>query len=257
MNLGIGSQNFIVTGSSSGLGRAVAERLADEGASLMIIARRNEILRELSDKYPGQITVLAGDVREASVQDAIADYSLNKGLHGIFVNAGGPPARKISETSITDWDDAYQLLIRWKVSLVTRLLPVMTNQGYGRILFSESASVKQPVENLVLSNSLRLVIAGFSKTLSQEYAGFGITSNLIAPGYHDTEAVKRLFVKKSEQEKISVEEAKQRSIDTIPARKMGDPADFSSLAAWLLSPLSGFVTGQVMSLDGGNVKSTL
>jgi 3-oxoacyl-[acyl-carrier protein] reductase len=133
----------------------------------------------------------------------------------------------------------------------------MASQGYGRILFSESASVKQPVENLVLSNSLRLVIAGFSKTVSQEYAGFGITSNLIAPGYHDTEAVKRLFIKKSEQENIPVEEAKKQSINTIPARKMGDPADFASLAAWLLSPLSGFVTGQVISLDGGNVKSTL
>jgi 3-oxoacyl-[acyl-carrier protein] reductase len=257
MNLGIGSQNLIVTGASSGLGKAVAERLAEEGASLLIIARRKELLIDLSDQYPGKITVITGDVREGSVQDAILEHCGRSGLDGIFVNAGGPPARKISETTGADWDEAYQLLIRWKVNLVTRLLPIMVSQGYGRILFSESASVKQPVDNLVLSNSLRLAIAGFSKTLSQEYAGFGITSNLIAPGYHDTEAVKRLFVKKSEQENISIDEAEKRSINTIPARKMGDPADFASLAAWLLSPLSGFMTGQVLSLDGGNVKSTL
>lgn len=215
------------------------------------------MLRELSDRYPGQITLISGDIREGSICEEIIGYSNRNGIHGIFVNAGGPPAKKISEASINDWDDAYQLLIRWKVGLVSRILPVMVRQGYGRILFSESSSVRQPVENLVLSNSLRLAIAGFSKTLSLEYAQFGITSNLIAPGHHDTEAVKRLFVKKSEQENISFEEAKNRSINNIPARKMGLPGDFASLAAWLLSPLAGFTTGQVLSLDGGNVRSTL
>ena len=110
MNLGIGSQNFIVTGASSGLGRAVAGRLAEEGASLLIIARRKDILVEFSERYPGQIIALAGDVREGSVQDEIMESCSKKGLHGIFVNAGGPPARKIAEASIADWDEAYARL---------------------------------------------------------------------------------------------------------------------------------------------------
>jgi 3-oxoacyl-[acyl-carrier protein] reductase len=178
-------------------------------------------------------------------------------LHGDFVNAGGPPAMTIGETGISDWDSGYRLLIRWKIDLILRLLPRFTAKGYGRILFSESSSIKQPVENLVLSNSLRMTIAGFSKSLAQEYAPSGITSNLIAPGYHNTKAVERLYVKKSEKEGISIEEAKKKVEERIPMGKAGDPGDFASLACWLLSPLSQFVTGQVYALEGGAVKGTL
>lgn len=257
MNLGIQSQRFIVTGASSGLGRAVAGRLAEEGAQVLAVARRKEPLEELSDLYPGRISLLAGDVRQDDVLEEIAGKAHGSGLHGIFLNAGGPPAKKIAEALLTDWDDAFRLLVRWKVALIGKLLPIFADQRYGRILFSESSSVKQPVENLVLSNSLRLAIAGFSKTVSQEYASAGITSNLIAPGYHDTEAVQRLFARKAEQRNITFEEAKEHSISEIPAGRMGNPYDFATLAAWLLSPSAGFVTGQVLSLDGGNVSSTL
>jgi len=257
MNLGVESQIFLVTGASSGLGRAVAEQLANENARLLLVARREELLRELMEKYPGRITAIAGDVRDVPVQAKIIEACQQDGLHGVFVNAGGPPAKRIAETDMGDWDEAYQLLVRWKIRLIRELLPIMERQGYGRILFSESSSVKQPVDNLVLSNSFRMAIAGFSKTLCREYATTGITSNVIAPGYHDTQALKRLFEKKSDQENISFDEAKNRSLEQIPVRKMGSPSDFASLAAWLLSPLSGFVTGQVFSLDGGNLRSTL
>ncbi len=257
MNLGIESQHFVVTGASSGLGKAVAESLAEEGANLLLVARREELLKELQQKIPERIAIVAGNITEPAIRETVVAYCRKNGIHGIFVNAGGPPAKKIAEASIEDWDDAYQLLVRWKVDLIGKLLPFFKENEYGRILFSESSSVRQPVENLVLSNSMRLAIAGYSKTLAQEYASFGITSNLIAPGYHKTEAVNRLFKKKSELENISLEEAKTQLLHTIPVKKMGNPSDFASLACWLLSPLSGFITGQVYSLDGGNIRSTL
>lgn len=257
MNLGIESQLFLVTGATSGLGRAVAERLALEKGQVLAVARREVLLEDLKARFPGQVTTLSGDLREERIQEKISDHCQKYGLHGMFINAGGPPAKKIAELKIQDWDEAYNLLVRWKINLVSHLLPVMQHQSYGRIVFSESSSVKQPVENLVLSNSMRMAVAGFSKSLAGEYAAGGITSNLVAPGYHDTEAVDRLFKKKSELENISFEEAREKTAGTIPAGKMGNPKDFASLVAWLLSPLSAFVTGQVYALDGGNIRSSL
>ena len=135
--------------------------------------------------------------------------------------------------------------------LVKRLLPLFLQRKYGRILFSESVSIKQPVENLVLSNSLRMAVAGMAKTLALEVAAKGITVNVIGPGFHDTSAVDRIFARKSELGGISPEEARKAVVEQIPAGMMGKPEDFASLAAWLLSPLAGFVTGQVITPDGG------
>lgn len=257
MTFGLDNQTFIVTGASSGLGRAVALQLASQGARILAVARRKDLLEELHLEYPDNVEILPGDVLDDRLLDEIIRYAESQAVHGVFVNAGGPPAKSIEETAILDWDQAYRLIIRWKIYLVKGLLPHFARRHYGRILFSESSSVRQPVENLVLSNSLRMAIAGFSKTIVQEYSGNGLTSNLIAPGHHDTDAVKRLFQKKSQQTGTSFEQARQESIGKIPVGRMGTAIDFASLAAWLLSPASGFVTGQVFTLDGGVVKASI
>jgi 3-oxoacyl-[acyl-carrier protein] reductase len=257
MDLKLKGQLFIVTGASSGLGKAVLERLVREGASVIANARRAEILQDLAGDYPGQIIQVPGNLTHDKTIESIISSIAGFQIHGIFLNGGGPPAKSIRETSLKDWDDAYGLLIRWKVMLIKQLIPVFEKHQYGRILFSESVTIKQPVENLVLSNSLRMAIVGFAKTLSMEYASKGITANTIAPGYHATAAVERLFNKKSEQEGITSEKARERMIEEIPAGKMGDPSDFASLAAWLLSPLAGFVTGQIFTLEGGTVRASI
>jgi len=146
-------------------------------------------------------------------------------------------------------------LLRWKVHLVQQLLPLFKKNREGRILFSESVSVKQPIPNLVLSNALRMAVAGMAKTLSGEIAEAGINVNVLGPGYHETAAMKRLFAKKSEITGITEAEARKYFDDQTATHTMGSAEDFASLAAWLLSPLSAYVTGQVLIVDGGLVKS--
>lgn len=257
MDLKIEKQLFIVTGASSGLGNAVAKALLENGSELIAVARREAPLKELSDRYTGRVEMICGDVMHDEILQRIIEAIRGRKLSGVFVNAGGPPAMSFQETSIEDWDDAYKLLIRWKVALISSLIPIFKQQEYGRILFSESSTIKQPIENLVLSNSLRMAVAGMAKTLSLEVADKGITVNVIGPGFHETEAVERLFVKKSELEGISVEEARKKMLGSIPTGNIGNPDDFASLASWLLSPLSAFVTGQVYTLDGGTTKHSL
>lgn len=254
MNLAISKQLFIVGGATSGLGKAIALALLQESAQIIAVARGRENLLDLQNQAPGQVEILAGDLSKPDVLNELIALVGNRQLHGIVVNAGGPPAKTVLETTLNDWDDAYQLLLRWKVALVQAFVPKMTALGYGRIVFIESVAVKQPIENLVLSNSLRVAVVGMVKTLSQEIAGSGVTLNILGPGSHNTPAVNRLYQKKSEQTGISFEEVKTASIRQLPAGMLGEPADFASLAVWLLSPMSRSVTGQTITVDGGTIK---
>jgi 3-oxoacyl-[acyl-carrier protein] reductase len=257
MDLGIKDKLFIVTGATSGLGNGVARALLKEKAKIIAVARNAEKLDVFSKEFPGQVEVLSGDVTQMETIQKLVQQSGSRDLDGILINAGGPPAKSFFETNLDDWDTAYQSLLRWKVALVKALLPKFQSQKYGRIAFIESMSVKQPVANLVLSNSLRLAVVGFVKTLSQEVAKDGITVNVLAPGFHDTPAAERLFVKRAEIENISVAAAKQKYESEIVVGKMGDTLEFGMLAAWLLSPFSGYVTGQTISVDGGAIKGTM
>ncbi|MEA2105970.1 MAG: SDR family oxidoreductase [Bacteroidota bacterium] len=134
-----------------------------------------------------------------------------------------------------------------------KMVPRLIDQHYGRIVFLESGSVKQPIENLVLSTSLRMSVVGMAKTLSQEIADKGVTVNVLAPGSHHTNAIERLIHKKTETEGIAYEEARAMFEKNTRVGFMGDPDDLASIAVWLLSPLSKFVTGQTISVAGGSI----
>lgn len=257
MDLQLKDKLFVVCGATSGFGFSTYQRLIAEKAKVIAVARGKERLSNLFKSNPRYTETLCGDITQDTTIHDLLEKIGSRPLSGVLVNASGPPAKSFAETDIADWDQAYHQLLRWKVELTKQLLPKFDQQKYGRFLYIESSSVKQPFENLVLSTSLRLAVVGLIKTLSQEIPDKGITFNVLAPGYHYTPASERLIVKKVESSDLSFQEARGLIEQNIPMKKMGDVDKFASLAAWLLSPLSEYITGQVFAVDGGVVKSTL
>lgn len=257
MNLSLKEQKFILTGASDGFGFSIAKALVREGASVILNARNEEKLQNVKKKLNGKVDMIPGDVTSDSTLERISEEFKKNDVHGLLVNSGGPPATSFEDSALPGWDEAYLSVLRWKVDLMLRTIPYFKKQGYGRVVFIESASVKQPIQNLVYSNSIRMAVVGFVKTLAQEIAGSGVNINIIAPGYHKTSAVERIIKKKSEKEGITYEEAENSIRESIPLKRTGDPDDLANFALWLLSSSSAFVSGQVYYIDGGFVQSTL
>ena len=256
MDMQINNQLFLVGGASAGFGKAITQLLVQEGAKVIAIARGEANLSELQKLAPTQIEILVGDITDTSLLPHIVKLIGDRPITGAVINAGGPPAKTVMETNLEDWDDAYKKILRWKIALTQALVKQMLPNHYGRLVFVESSSVKQPLENLVLSNAFRVAVTGMVKTLSQEIAGSGITLNVLAPGSHNTDAIDRIYQKKSEQTGKSIEEVRKQAIQQIPVGALGEAKDFASLAIWLLSPHSKYITGQTITVDGGMVKGT-
>jgi 3-oxoacyl-[acyl-carrier protein] reductase len=254
MDLHLFNRCFLITGGTSGLGLGVSRTLLKEGASIIAVGTDQEKLERLKSISPKNVTQVMGDLFELKTADLIVAAIGGQKLDGVFLNASGPPAMPFMETSLQNWDTAYHHILRWKVNLVQKLLPIFRQQGHGRILFSESISVKQPIKDLVLSNSMRLAVTGMAKTLANEVAEFGITVNVIGTGYHKTGAMNRLYARKMKAENLSMENAVAVFEKEVPVGKMGDEESFGNLIAWLFSPLSFYITGQTISVDGGMVK---
>jgi len=251
MDLKLNQQRFIICGASSGFGEAIARQLLTEGARVVLVARRGDLLRE---KFPDQnAQILEGSLMDAGTMDKIVQAVEKEDFHGILFNAGGPPTGTPLQTNMEDWDKAWPLVMRWKIDLALRLAPLLVKKGYGRMLFLESQSVKQPLPALVLSNAFRAAVVGFAKSLSLEIAAQGVTVNVLAPGSHDTPAIERIIKNNSSKKDISYDEAKKALESNIPVGRMGKAEELASLAAWLLSPHSGYITGQTISHDGGAI----
>ncbi len=254
MDLKINDSLFVVGGAGAGFGKAIALALAKEGANVIAVSRTLEKLIHIKKEYPHKIEIIIGDITNDNLQQEIVKKIGNRKLSGVLVNAGGPPAGGFFDLEMDDWETAWKNVVKWKISFVRKIIPILLKQEYGRIVFIESVSVKQQVPNLILSNSMRPAVVGMAKTLSREVAGKGITVNVLAPGYHETAAMKRLYKNTSKNLSISQEEAKQLFEKDLPIKPMGQPEEMANLALWLLSPLSRYVTGQTISHDGGLVE---
>jgi 3-oxoacyl-[acyl-carrier protein] reductase len=256
MDLKLRDKLILVGGASSGLGKGVAEALLDEGARVIGVARTEEKLQELESQYGDAFRPYPADLTDPDAVKRLLRDLANVDLYGALVNAGGPPAMPALETSLDDWDAAYQQVMRWKIQLVQGLLPQLQSRGVGRFVFVESVSTKQPVDNLVLSTAFRLGITGYVKTLAGEVAHAGVTFYILAPGYHATPRVDQLVQKSSSRSGKDPAEVVREITKNIPLGTMGDPADFGRLAAWLFSPYSSYLTGQTISVDGGVIRGT-
>jgi len=251
MDLNLKDKYYLVTGASSGFGRAVAEALIKEGASLLINARTEEKLKEIQKLAPDRVNYLAVDITIPLEQDKLLNKIGTRDLDGAFINAGGPPAKSALNTKLKDWDEAYKTLVRWKIRITKKLVHRFMSSGGGKMIFLESISVKQPVPNLVLSNSMRMAMVGYVKSLSDEVGPKGVNMNILAPGYHDTNAMQRIIKNKSLVNDVSFEDAKKMIESETMLGKMGDPKDLASLATWLFSDHANYITGQTISVDGG------
>ena len=263
MDLGLKGRVAFVAAASKGLGRAVAEELAAEGADLFICARgkdalektRDEIARETGARVEAMPADLArpADVR-AAVREAIAHFGR---VEILVTNAGGPPSGSFESLTAGMWQDAVDLTLMSVVNLTAEVIPGMKERRWGRIINVTSIAVKQPVHGLMLSNSLRSAVTGFAKTLSNEVASFGITVNSILPGYTRTERVEQLSEATAKREGITPSEAAARWESEIPMRRLGEPREFGALAAFLASDRASYITGTSIPVDGGWIKALL
>jgi 3-oxoacyl-[acyl-carrier protein] reductase len=252
MELGLKNKVAFVAASSQGLGKSVALELAAEGARLIICGRNKENLEltkhEIEKLTNGEVLALAGDLsvaaeREQIIKNALQVYS---NIHILVTNTGGPPAGKFEVLKQEDWDKAYKSLLTSVVGLINGFLPGMKQQRWGRIISITSMAVKQPVNNLILSNSVRASVVGLMKTLSNELAMYNITVNNVMPGYTETERLKILI-----ENNPSFASAKTE----IPLGRLGTPEEFAAAVTFLASERASYITGVSLAVDGGWIKT--
>ncbi|MCP9237115.1 SDR family oxidoreductase [Lewinella sp. JB7] len=251
MDLQISKQTFAVGGATSGLGRAITERLIREGATVIGIGRNQTTLAELTESYGTQFVAFAADLNESADVRALGEELVTRQVDGCIFNSGGPPPGTVLELGMSDWDAAYASTLRWKIQLTKALLPGFRKRRAGTLLFVESVSIKQPIDNLVLSNAFRAAVAGFVKTLSREEGPYGVNANIIAPGYHATDRITTVLEQAASLQNKSIDEVEKQFLAEVPIGRLGDPEEFARLAAFLVSPAARYISGQTVTVDGG------
>jgi 3-oxoacyl-[acyl-carrier protein] reductase len=259
MDLGLKGKVAMVAGASRGLGFAVAQVLAEEGAIVSISSRSEGAVKAAAARLGAQALGIAADVKSADAIQQWANATIERfgGVDLLFANAGGPPAGPALSFDDAAWQDAANLLLFSTLRMVRAVVPSMKARGGGAILFSTSSSVKEPIPNLGLSTVLRASVSALAKTLALELASSKIRVNQIVPGRVDTDRVRELDEINGKKQGISATDAKAKSIGSIPMARYGDPAEFGRVGAFLLSSAAGYMTGATVQVDGGLVKSVL
>jgi 3-oxoacyl-[acyl-carrier protein] reductase len=263
LDLGLRGKVAVVSASSKGIGRAIAEELAAEGANLVICARGEDALRQTAEsiRKTSGVTVadVTADVSGQSGIDRVAKTALDKfGKVDILVtNSGGPPSGPFESLTPEMWDAAIRLLLTSAVGLARALLPGMKDRKWGRILNVTSIAVKQPIDGLMLSNSLRAAVTGFARTLANEVAPFNVTVNNIMPGYTRTDRVEELARATGGRSGATAKDTFDKWEKEIPMGRLGEPRELAALAAFLASERASYITGSSIAVDGGWIRSLL
>lgn len=260
MDLGIQGRVALVSGASQGLGRAVAFAFAEEGVHLALCARNADALtrlaEEIRERFKVDVYTESVDMRESdATQRFVESAALHFNRIDICVaNAGGPPAKDFLETTDEDWDRAFQLNLRSAISLARSVLPGMQERHWGRIVTISSITVRQPLPHLLLSNAVRTGILGLIRSLSNDFAQYGITINNVGPGYTATDRLLQLSKSQAASTGKSQEEIHQEWERDIPAGRLGKPEEIADAVVWLASERAAYVTGQTILVDGGMYK---
>lgn len=254
MDLGLKGKVAFVAASSQGLGKSVALEFAREGANVIINGRNSELLeqtrKEIDEAGTGKVLAILGDLSDANQRKEVVTTALKEfpDIHVLITNIGGPPSGKFESLTQEDWDNAYNLLLASTVSLIQQVLPSIKKQDWGRIISITSQAVKQPVQNLILSNSVRASVVGLIKTLASELGEYNITANNVMPGYTNTNRLKSLIEKNP-----SFADA----VNEIPLKRFGNPEEFAAAVVFLASERASYITGTSIAVDGGWIKNIL
>jgi 3-oxoacyl-[acyl-carrier protein] reductase len=249
VDLGISGRIALVMGASRGIGRGIAKALAREGAKVALASRSRERLEEAAAEIGGETAILEADAEDPErltelpglVADALGTVEI------LVTNTGGPPPGGALDNPREEWERAYRSLVLAPRALVEAALPAMRERRWGRIVNVGSSSVREPIPQLTLSNAHRMAAIGFFKTLAAEVAGEGITVNTVATGRFATDRLASNWG--------SWEEMRRRAPEGVPAGRLGQPEEFGDLVAFLCSERAAYLTGTVIPLDGGLLRS--
>lgn len=257
MEFGLVGKVALVAAASKGLGYATALGLAREGARVAISARTEADVQKaaaaITAETGAETLPIAADITKPEdirrmVAETVAEFG---GLHIIVPNSGGPPPGTFETLDEEKWRSALDSTLFGTTRLIQEALPHLKAVGWGRIVVITSTSAKQPIPNLLLSNTLRAGIVGLCKTLSQEFAQYGITVNNVAPGSYDTDRLKHLYERNAQQAGITIEAAKKLMEQKIPLGRLGRPEELANMVVFLASEAASFITGQTILVDGG------
>jgi 3-oxoacyl-[acyl-carrier protein] reductase len=252
MDLGLKDCKAFIAGASKGLGKACARALADEGARVFICSRSTNELKQAAEEF-GAVGYSTADVSQPAevkriVAEAIATLG---GLDCLVTNAGGPPTAPFEKAGDADWDIAYQLNLMSAVRLIREALPALKASGRGRIVNLTGYGVKEPLTDLIVSDSVRAGVTVMAKTIASDLAPYGITVNNIAPGPIMTNRLIEILSARAKNLGITLDEQVKRLAEAIPVRRMGKPNEIGDLCAYLCSSQASYLTGQTIVIDGG------
>lgn len=263
MDLQLKNRRALVAGASRGLGYAVALGLAREGCAVAINGRDQDRISAAAEKLgleSGRPVVgIAGDVSDPLVPARLVDFAVQAlgGLDLLVTNAGGPPAGSFESFDEATWQKAIDLSFMSHVRLIRAALPHLRQSDAASVLTMTSYTVKQPLPNLILSNSIRLATVGLTKTLALELGSDGIRFNSILPATIDTDRVRELAQFRADRNKSSLAEEQTKDAQKSVFGRIGRPEEFANVAVFLLSPAASYITGMMMVVDGGQYKGMI
>ncbi|MBZ5605997.1 MAG: SDR family oxidoreductase [Acidobacteriia bacterium] len=263
MDLGLKDRVALVAASSQGLGKAVAFGLAREGVKLALCSRDAKAVEAAAEairrETGAEVFATATDVTQEDQVRLLVQQTIERfGRIDICVtNAGGPPAKPFDATTVADWRRAVDLNLMSTVFFAREVLPGMRDQGWGRLIAITSLTVKQPVDNLILSNSVRAAVAGLVKTLANEYGPFNVLVNNVCPGYTATDRLGELSSTLAKSSGVPEAEIEKRWTSQIPLRRLARPDEFADAVVFLCSERATYITGQSIAIDGGFAKGLL